>query len=77
MPHCRILNFMDFSKLAAYYRASEIGVWTGNESTSQLDAAACAIPIIISDAVIYREHVDGNGLVFRQNNLDALVAGGP
>jgi glycosyltransferase involved in cell wall biosynthesis len=73
MPHCRILDFMHFSKLAAYYRASEIGVWTGNESTSQLDAAACAIPIIISDAVTYREHVDGNGLVFRQNNVDALV----
>ena len=23
MPHCRILDFMDFSKLAAYYRAWE------------------------------------------------------
>jgi glycosyltransferase involved in cell wall biosynthesis len=74
MPHCRTLDFMHFSKLAAYYRASEIGVWTGNESTSQLDAAACAIPIIISDAVIYREHVDGNGLVFRHSNVESLVS---
>jgi glycosyltransferase involved in cell wall biosynthesis len=73
MPHCRVLDFTHFSKLAAYYRASEIGVWTGNESTSQLDAAACSIPIVISDAVTYREHVDGNGLVFQQNNLDDLV----
>jgi glycosyltransferase involved in cell wall biosynthesis len=74
MPHCRVLDFMHFSKLATYYRASEIGVWTGDESTSQLDAAACGIPIVISDAVVYREHVDGNGLVFHQNNLDDLVA---
>jgi glycosyltransferase involved in cell wall biosynthesis len=73
MPHCRVLDFMEFSKLAAYYRASEIGVWTGNESTSQLDAAACGIPIIISDAVFYRDHVDGNGLVFRYGDVDDLV----
>jgi len=74
MPHCRVLDFMHFSKLAAYFRASEVGVWTGNESSSQLDAAACGIPILISDAVVYRDHVDGNGLVFHQNDLDDLVA---
>ncbi len=74
MPHCRVLDFMEFSGLAAYFRASEIGVWTGNESSSQLDGAACGIPIIISDAVIYRDHVDGNGLVFRRNDLNDLLA---
>jgi glycosyltransferase involved in cell wall biosynthesis len=73
MPHCRVLDFMEFSKLAAYFRASEIGVWTGNESSSQLDGAACGIPIVLSDAVLYRDHVDGNGLVFRYGDLDDLV----
>ena len=73
VPHCRVLGFMHFSKLAAYFRASEIGAWTGNESSSQLDAAACGIPIVISDAVFYREHVDGNGLVFRYGDVEDLI----
>jgi glycosyltransferase involved in cell wall biosynthesis len=74
MAHCKVLDFMDFSKLGAYYRALEIGVWPTNESTSMLDAAACGIPLIISDGVVYREHVDGNGLVYHQNDLDDLVS---
>jgi glycosyltransferase involved in cell wall biosynthesis len=74
MAHCKVLDFMHFSKLGAYYRASEIGVWPGNESTSMLDAAACGIPLIISDGIVYREHVDGNGLVYHQNDLDDMVS---
>lgn len=74
LEHCRVLDFMHFSKLGAYYRASEIGVWPTNESTSMLDAAACGIPLIISDGVIYREHIDGNGLVYHMNDLDDLIS---
>lgn len=74
MEHCTVLDFMHFSKLGDYYRASEIGVWPTNESTSMLDAAACGIPLIISDGVVYREHVDGNGLVYHMNDLEDLVS---
>ena len=38
-----------------------------------LDAAACGLPLIISDGVVYREHVEGNGLVYRMNDLNDLV----
>jgi len=72
-PWCRVLDFMPFSKLGAYYRAADIGVWPTNESTSMLDAAACGIPIIVSDGIVYREHVEGNGIVYNMNNLDDLV----
>jgi glycosyltransferase involved in cell wall biosynthesis len=72
--HCRVLDFMHFSKLGAYYRASEIGVWPTNESSSMLDAAACGVPLIISDGVIYREHVHGNGLVYHMNDLEDLIS---
>lgn len=70
---CKVLDFMHFSKLANYYRASDIAVWPTNESTSMLDAAACGIPLIVSDGIVYRAHVEGNGLVYNLNNLDDLV----
>ena len=73
-PYCRVKDFMHFSKLAEYYRAADIGVWPTNESTSTLDAAACGLPLVVSDGIVYRDHVDGNGRVFRMNDLNALIA---
>jgi len=70
---CKMLEFMPFYKLGAYYRASDIAVWPTNESTSMMDAAACGIPVIISDGVIYRKPVDGNGLVYKMNDHANLV----
>ncbi len=72
-PSCTVLPFMPFPDLAPFYRSSDIGVWPTNESTSTLDAAACGLPLIVSDGIVYREHVDGNGLVYKINDLDDLV----
>jgi len=72
-PNCRVLDFMHFAKLAPYYRAADIGVWPTNESTSMLDAAACGLPLIVSDGIVYRSHVDGNGCIFHMNDLNSLV----
>ncbi len=72
-PWCTVLNFMPFYELAAYYRAADIGVWPTNESTSTLDAAACGIPIIVSDGIAYRKHVGGNGIVYKMNDLEDLI----
>jgi glycosyltransferase involved in cell wall biosynthesis len=68
-----VVNFMPFNQLGAYYRSADIGVWPTNESTSMLDAAACGIPLIVSDGIVYRDHVEGNGLVYKMNDLDNLV----
>jgi glycosyltransferase involved in cell wall biosynthesis len=38
-----------------------------------LDATACGLPLIVSDGIVYRDHVEGNGLVYKMNNLDDLV----
>ena len=72
--NCTVLPFMPYWELAPYYRASDIGVWPTNESTSMLDAAACGIPLIVSDGIVYREHIDGNGLIYKMNDLDNLIA---
>jgi Glycosyltransferase len=70
---CITLPFMPYRDLAPFYRAADIGVWPTDESTSMLDAAACGLPIIVSDGIVYREHIEGNGLIFKINNLNALV----
>lgn len=68
-----VLKFMPFNQLGEYYRSADIGVWPTNESTSMLDAAACGLPLIVSDGIVYRDHVEGNGLVYKMNDLDDLV----
>jgi glycosyltransferase involved in cell wall biosynthesis len=67
-----VLGFMPVKSLAPYYRAADIAVWPTNESTSMLDAAACGLPLVVSDQ-IYRDHVEGNGLTYRLNDLQSLV----
>lgn len=68
-----VIDFMPYQNLGRYYRAADIGVWPTNESTSMLDAAACGLPLIVSDGIVYREHVEGNGLVYRMNDVDDLI----
>lgn len=50
-PNCTVLNFVPSQELADYYRASDIAVWPRSVTTSILDAAACALPVVISDQV--------------------------
>lgn len=69
-----VLDLVHFSELGRYYRAADVGVWPSYESTSMLDAAACGLPLVISDGVVYREHVDGNGRVCREGDLGSLVS---
>lgn len=71
-PGSVVMDFMEFSRLGDFYRACDIGVWLTNESTSMLDAAGCGLPLIVSDR-IYQDHVTGNGLAYRMNDLDSLL----
>jgi len=71
-PSCVLLGFMPFHQLGAYYRAADVAVWPGNESTSMLDAAACGLPVVISDRVEYRAPVEGNGRVFHSGSVEHL-----
>lgn len=72
LPSCTVVDFMPYRELGRYFRAADIGVWPTNESISMLDAAACALPLVVSDR-IYRDHVEGNGRVYRENDVDDLV----
>lgn len=65
---CVIHPFVPLPELHPFYQAADIGVWPAQESTSQLDAAACGLPLILSNQVTVRERVDGNGLVYEEGN---------
>jgi glycosyltransferase involved in cell wall biosynthesis len=67
-PGCQVVPFVPARDLPPYYWAADIGVWPKQESTSQLDAAATGLPIILSDRVTVLERVTGNGLTYREGD---------
>ena len=67
---CVIHPFVPARELPQFYQASDIGVWPRQESTSQLDAIACGLPIILSNRISVNERVEGNGLIYEED--DAL-----
>jgi glycosyltransferase involved in cell wall biosynthesis len=72
-PGCTVHPFVPASELPALYRACDIGVWPQQESTSMLDAAACGLPIVVSDRVQATERVEGNGVRYHEPESDDLA----
>lgn len=70
---CVVHPFVPVQKLPQFYQAADIGVWPKQESTSQLDAAACGLPIILSNRVKVRERVEGNGLLYKEGDVADLT----
>ena len=71
---CVVHDFVPFKELPRFYHAAEIGVWPRQESTSQLDAAACGLPVILSHTITVRERVEGNGLLYEEDNEADLAS---
>jgi glycosyltransferase involved in cell wall biosynthesis len=69
-----VLPFIPHHDLVEYYRASDVGVWPTQESTSMLDAAACGLPIVVNDTLLATERVAGNGLMYSLNSQASLEA---
>ncbi len=69
----RLHPFVPVRELAPLYRAADIGVWPKQESTSQIDAAACGLPIVLSDRVSVRERVTGNGVTYAEGDVADLA----
>jgi glycosyltransferase involved in cell wall biosynthesis len=70
---CRVHPFVPFREVPPFYQLADIGVWPRQESTSQLDAAASGLPIVISNNVTVRERVEGNGLFYEEGNSGSLA----
>ncbi len=67
-----VLDFRPFSELANFYRLADIGVWPREESTSQLDAMACGLPLVVSDQVKAAERL-GVGAVYSEGSPESLA----
>lgn len=70
---CTIHPFVEVNQLPMFYRSFDIGVWPLQESTSQLDAAACGMPIIINEKVEDNIRTDGNGLRYKDRDYKDLA----
>lgn len=70
---CVVKPFAPYRELAKYYRAADIGVWPRQESISMTDAAACALPIIVSNRMKAVERVNGNGATYDENDAQDLM----
>lgn len=70
---CVVHAFVPSRELPPLYQAADVGVWPKQESTSQLDAAACGLPIVIGDRAEVRDRVEGNGAVYAEDRVDDLA----
>lgn len=71
--NCFFHSFVNSQELVNFYCALDIGVWPLQESTSQLDAAACGMPIIISNKVEDIFRIESNGLSYQQGDFVDLA----
>lgn len=69
---CTISPFVPVKELPPYYWAADIGVWPREESTSQIDALACGLPLILSNKIKVIDRVEGNGLLFTEGSATDL-----
>lgn len=69
---CFIIDFLPHNQLPQYYWSSDIGVWPREESTSQLDAMACGLPLILSNRIEVHERIEGNGYLYDEGDFSDL-----
>jgi len=70
---CVTHPFVPVQELGNFFRASEIGVWPTQESTSMLDAAACGLPIVANDTMTAPGRLEGNGVAYKLDDMEDLV----
>lgn len=71
--YCKVFPYLPANKLADYYAISDIGVWPKQESTSQLDALACGLPIIISNRHGDPNRSENSGSTYSEGDYLALA----
>lgn len=68
----KVVRFVRYQELSEYYAISDIAVWPKQESLSMLDAASCALAVVVSDKMGDMDRVAGNGKVYKDGDVDDL-----
>jgi glycosyltransferase involved in cell wall biosynthesis len=71
---CVVQPFVPVRDLPPFYWVADVGVWPKQESTSQLDAAACGLPLVLSNRIEVKERIDGNGFMYDEGDPDSLAS---
>lgn len=70
---CVVHPFVPMDELPKFYWSSDVGVWPRQESTSQLDAAACSLPLVLSNRIEVLDRVQGNGILYDEDDHSDLA----
>ena len=70
---CIVHPFVTPAELADFYHAADLGVWPLQESTSQLDAMACGLPLIVNDTVEDPIRLGDIGTTFKKDDFEQLA----
>ncbi len=69
----KLLPFIEYKELNKYYNISSIGVWPKQESTSQIDALASGLCIIINDNSGVKDRAEDSGLFYNEGSYQDLA----
>jgi glycosyltransferase involved in cell wall biosynthesis len=72
--HVTWVPFADNADLPDFYSAGDVGVWPGDWSVTVLEAAGCALPLVLPDRpYAYYSLRNHNGLTFARGDSQALA----
>ena len=52
---------------------ADIAVWPSQESTSQLDALGCGLPLVLGNKIKVTERIEINGLMYEEGDSSSLA----
>ncbi|MBD3652397.1 glycosyltransferase family 4 protein [Kangiella sp.] len=67
-----VIDFLPWDELPAYYRLADVAVWPKSLTTSTLDAAACGLPVIMSNRESAVERWNGFGSDYVEGDIESL-----
>jgi glycosyltransferase involved in cell wall biosynthesis len=72
MDGCHVMPFVPYKTLPTLFRAADVGVWPCQETNSNLDAASCGLPVLVSSRVQNSNKIPGR-MTYEENNPEDLA----
>ena len=69
----QLVDYVMTSEIPKYYQMADIAVWPSQESTSQLDALGCGLPLVLGNKIKVTERIEINGLMYEEGDSSSLA----